>query len=171
MGMLKTYDDFLPEREFKALQDILTGPEFPWSYQQYVTAPSENSVPKLNVFFFTHTFYANNLPRSNYYQILEPLIQKISPLAVCRLKANLNTRTEEIVQYDFHTDYTVRTAPMKTAVFYMNTNNGSTIFESGEKVTSQENRLVVFDSYMKHAGTTCTDQQARVLVNLNFIDW
>ncbi len=169
--MVEIYDDFLPKADFNALRDILVGPQFPWYFQQYVSAPTEESVPDLNVFYFSHTFYGYNIPRSNYYSILEPLIEKINPLALCRVKGNLNTRTEKIVQYDFHTDYVVKTAPVKTAVFYINTNNGATLFENGEKVTSQENRLVVFDSQLRHAGTTCTDQQNRILLNLNFIRW
>lgn len=171
MGEIKIYDNFLPEQEFKTLQGILSGPELPWYYQQYVNAPDENSTPDLNVFYFSHTFYGYNIPKSNYYPILEPLLNKLNPLAILRLKANLNTRTEKIIQYEFHTDYVVKTAPVKTAVFYINTNNGATLFETGEKVTSEENRLVTFDSYMKHAGTTCTDKQARILMNLNYIEW
>ena len=168
---MKIYDNFLPESDFNTLQSILMGPEFPWYYQQYVNAPTENSIPDLNVFYFSHTFYGYNLPKSNYYPILEPLLNHLNPLAILRLKANLNTRTEKVVQYDFHTDYVVKSAPVKTAVFYINTNNGATIFEDGQKATSQENRLVTFDHNMKHAGTTCTDQQSRILLNLNYIEW
>ena len=171
MGEVKIYDNFLPEADFITLQNILTGPEFPWFHQQYIEKPDENSIPDLNRFYFTHLLYGNNSPRSNYFSILDSLVKHISPLALCRVMANLNTKTDKIIQHKFHIDFDVKTAPVKTAVFYINTNNGATVFETGEKVTSQENRLVVFDSYMKHAGTTCTDQQTRILINLNFIEW
>ena len=50
----------------------------------------------------------------------------------------------------------------------MNTNNGWTEFENGDRVDSVENRLVIFDSQMKHAGNTSTDQKIRVLINFNY---
>ena len=58
----------------------------------------------------------------------------------------------------------------KTAIFYVNSNNGYTVFENGLKVDSQENRLVVFNSDLLHAGTTCTDQKIRCVINFNFDD-
>ena len=45
----------------------------------------------------------------------------------------------------------------KTAVFYCNTNNGSTMFGNGKKVESKANRAVVFDGRTPHCGVDCTD--------------
>ena len=82
---------------------------------------------------------------------------------------NCNVRTENIIRHGFHvdvpTDY-----DSKTAILYLNTNNGYTEFENGQRVESVANRLVVFDSALKHTGTTCTDQKRRIVLNLNYID-
>ena len=51
----------------------------------------------------------------------------------------------------------------------MNDNNGYTLFEDGTKVESKENRVVIFDSQMRHAGIPCTDEKRRVVINFNFI--
>ena len=56
----------------------------------------------------------------------------------------------------------------KTSVFYVNTNNGGTIFQNGKKITSTNNRLVEFDSHQKQAADGCTDQKDRVLINFNY---
>ena len=56
----------------------------------------------------------------------------------------------------------------RTGVFYLNTNNGYTYFESGERVDSVENRLLVFPSSKRHAGTTNTDVDYRCVINLNW---
>ena len=56
----------------------------------------------------------------------------------------------------------------KTAIFYINTNNGYTLFEDGTKVESVENRICIFPYYMKHTGTTCTDKNQRVVININY---
>jgi hypothetical protein len=58
---------------------------------------------------------------------------------------------------------------LKTAVFYLNTNNGYTYFENNEKVLSTENTFVEFDSHIMHGGTTCTDQLKRMMINFNYI--
>ena len=50
----------------------------------------------------------------------------------------------------------------------MNTCNGWTEFEKGGKVKSVENRIVIFDSNLKHQGVTCTNEQRRVLINFNY---
>ena len=57
---------------------------------------------------------------------------------------------------------------MTTAIYYLNTNNGFTKFENGDKVNSVANRIVIFDSNLKHTGTSCTDSYARLLINFNY---
>ena len=37
-----------------------------------------------------------------------------------------------------------------------------------KKVESKENRIVIFDSQMKHKGTNTTDKKKRVLLNINY---
>ena len=58
----------------------------------------------------------------------------------------------------------------KTAIYYVNTNNGYTKFEDGTVVNSVENRCVVFDSSLRHTGTTCTDQKTRVVINFCYVE-
>ena len=68
----------------------------------------------------------------------------------------------------WHRDY--ETNKTQTAIFYVNSNNGYTIFkESKEKVESVENRLVVFPTNLEHCGVSCTDNNQRVVINFNFI--
>ena len=40
--------------------------------------------------------------------------------------------------------------------------------EDGTKVESIGNRLVTFDSHIKHSGTSCTDQKYRLVLNMNY---
>ena len=47
----------------------------------------------------------------------------------------------------------------------MNTNNGYTIFEDGTKIECR-NRVVIFDSQLRHAGVP-TDEK-KVVINFNF---
>jgi hypothetical protein len=57
-----------------------------------------------------------------------------------------------------------------TAIFYINSNDGYTIFKKNKKIIkSKENKFIYFKSNSEHAGTTCTDQKVRVVINFNYI--
>ena len=64
-----------------------------------------------------------------------------------------------------HTDFDYECT---TAVFYINSNNGLTVFENGKQNKSIENSLVEFNSLLTHTGTTSTDTKVRCLINLNY---
>ena len=51
----------------------------------------------------------------------------------------------------------------------MNTNNGYTEFEGGQKVESVANRLVTFPSKIEHCGVSQTDEQTRILINFGYL--
>ena len=53
------------------------------------------------------------------------------------------------------------------ALFSVNTNNGYTLFENGEKVVSVENQLVMFDGSIRHCSVAQTDENLRVNININ----
>ena len=82
-----------------------------------------------------------------------------------RVKSNLNPRTHKHIKRNFHTDTRYK---HKTSILYINTNNGWTEFEDGSKVNSVANRMVIFDSLIRHTGVTCTDEKVRVLINFNY---
>ena len=58
-----------------------------------------------------------------------------------------------------------------SAIFFINTNNGKTLFKNIDKeIISKENRIVIFDGRLEHTGTTCTDQRNRILINFNYFN-
>jgi len=167
------YDNFLDKESFNKIYVLLMGDNFPWFYNSSKILIDENLTKNQNIdvfynFQFVHNFYKDYAPRSAHYDLLIPLIEKINPSSLLRIKGNLTTRTKEIVEYGNHRDYEIKNESLKTAVFYINTNNGYTLFENGDKVDSVENRLVIFDTPMLHTGTSCTDEKTRVLLNFNF---
>ena len=56
----------------------------------------------------------------------------------------------------------------ETGVLYMNNCNGYTKFKNGEKVLSEENKYVEFNSNLEHTGSSCTDEKRRVVINFNY---
>ena len=159
-------DNFLEIQSFQNLQNIILGDYFGWFYNELIDYKEDE-----NKFQFTHTFYKENIGvHSNHYGILSNILNKIQPKEIFRIKANLLTKTPEIVVNSFHIDPNDNEIiPYTTAILYMNTNNGYTEFEDGTKVESIENRMVVFPAEMKHRGTSCTDKKVRVVINFNYL--
>lgn len=163
----KIIDNFLPLEDFNNLKEImLATPRIPWVYNPFVTLPD---VGNLYDFQFTHTFYRDGRPTSELIGIMDPILRILNPSALVRIKANLQTRTSEIYTHEYHYDH--EHFDGKIAIFYVNTNNGCTIFGDGTKIESIENRMVIFDGNIFHTGTTCTDQKVRCVINFMFYQW
>jgi hypothetical protein len=163
------HDNFLAESEFVMLQTQMMAGNFPWYYTDTVNGEeySNDVVNKKQDFLFSHLFYNNGFVHSPHMSFLSNLITKINPFSLLRIKANMYPRTSEIVQHGWHVDY--KNVKFKTAIFYINTSNGKTIFKDGLIVDSVQNRLVEFDTDLLHCSTTCTDQKVRCNINLNYV--
>ena len=165
---MKVVDNFLPEEDFKLAQLLIMDYGFPWMWNDSVTKEVGKSDP--SEFQFVHSFYdplsgvATNYPR--WLEIVKPYADRMNAISLMRIKANLNVATTEHITREFHTDFKVKCT---TAIAYINNNNGYTLFEDGTKVESKENRVVIFDSQIRHAGIPCTDEKRRVVINFNFI--
>ena len=54
----------------------------------------------------------------------------------------------------------------KTAILYINTNDGYTRFKKkNKKIKSEENKLIDFNGRLSHTGTSCTDAPYRMVIN------
>jgi hypothetical protein len=154
-------NNFLEEKEFNLIKSTLLGSNFPWYYNDEVVYNDKNN------FQFTHIFFIDHSIVSNMFNLIKPLINKINPISLVRIKANLTTKTDKIVEHGYHVDYNTE-ENMKTAVFYINSNNGYTKFKNGKKIKSEENKIVFFNSKSLHTGSTCTDEKVRIVINLNY---
>jgi len=167
----KIIDNFLSEEQHKFIENTLTNDIlFPW----FITPDksSDNELMQkddLNNYQFTHTFYQNNIINSTYCDNLSLIFDsKLEPLSLLKIKANLTARTEKIIKYGWHVDFSGN--KHKTAIYYVNTNNGKTLFKNGLEINSVGNRLVIFNGDMIHTGTSCTDKRFRCVINLNYIE-
>ncbi len=183
---MKIEDNFLDQDEFKEIQGSFLGKEIPWHYSDTVVYGKDDSgkikgVRKDGNFQFVHMFYTQHAPISPYLEKLNPILEKIRPTAIYRIKANLITSTIEPVKHDFHVDignydnperetiYPEKLKIFTTSIFYLNTNDGFTELEDGTIINSVENRFVTFPANIKHRGTSCTDKNIRMVINFNYI--
>ena len=159
-------DNFLAAEEFEKIQAVMISNIFPWYFGPVIMQPTEYSNIDENYNFqFFHIFYKDCRPSSELFPLISPLIEKINPKRILKIKANLVPRTDKIIEHGFHID--VENAC--TCVFYLNSNNGYTKFNDGAIVNSLENRAVFFDSNIRHTGTTATDISNRMVININYI--
>ena len=167
--MIQVYDDFLDENIFKNIQHEVMFDDIPWFYNNGVLGTHKEN---LRDYQLTHTLFVDQRITSKYFEVFEPLLFKIKPLAIIRIKLNLNSYSGETIhEHGYHSDYEgTRDEIMSTGIFYLNDNNGYTIFEeSKEKVLSKSNRFLEFPTTKKHSGSTSTDTKNRIVLNLNYI--
>ena len=159
---MKIIDSFLEKEEFNRLQNLLFSNNFSWYYDKILEEDEEN-------FQFFHMFYSDYRINSSHFDIILPILKKLNAKALVRIKANLLTKTNKIIEHGYHVDITDKNIDnLKTAVFYCNTNNGHTKFKDGDIVESIENRIAIFDAKSLHAGTSCTNEKVRIVLNFNY---
>lgn len=158
----KVIDNFLEEAQFKQLQEFMMGHFVPWYYQPYVALPKSK-----DGLYFTHLFFSDTQGKCWSMEHLQPLIDAIRPHTLLRAKGNLYPGTKKMFEHDQHVDMPFK---HKGFILSINTNNGYTRLDDGTKIKSVANRGLFFDSSVLHNSSTCTDQQVRVNINLNYME-
>ena len=157
---MKIIDNFLPEEEFKSIQSLMMGGQFNWYYAVGMVIKDDGG------YYMCHMFYQPDMgENSKHINMWNTFMTKIEAKKCVRIKANMTFRTSEPNPTSYHSDY----PDIKTAVFYINTNNGYTEFENGVRVKSVSNRVCIFNSNLNHRGVTHTEgDQQRIVVNFNY---
>jgi hypothetical protein len=171
MGPLKykIIDNFLEESLFKEIQETMFSTKLmPWYYHDHQTKEGKDGS------YFLHLFFKDDLIVSNYFlPFIVPIFKKLEGKYLLEARANLTIKTEITNNSDWHTD---RSFVCYTSIFYINTNNGSTELCMGDpknkdemiKINCKENRMLIFDSQLKHRAVGQTDVDRRVVINFNY---
>jgi hypothetical protein len=162
---IEIYKNFLEEPFFLSLKNLITDQDFPWRFRPKMT-------PTLDVsndnFYFTYSFFNELKINSEYYiPFILPILTKLNCMAPIQIRANLNIQKED-AKSGWHTDYKNKS---KTAILYLNNCNGGTELQLKNKnkfIKSEENKIVIFDSNIKHRGIVQTDTQTRYFLNVNY---
>ena len=156
---INVIENFLKKDDLNNLKNQFLSNTFPWYFQDFKVIKNDGD------FQYTHIFFDYNRINSNYFDLLEPFLSLLNIKSLVRIKLNLTTRENQIKKFKFHTDINF---DCKTAIFYLNTNNGKTVFKNKKEIESVENRMVIFPSNLEHTGTTHTDTKYRLVLNLNY---
>ena len=187
MSDIKIEDDYLPSSELKKIEELfvphplgLITSSIPWEFGMIEDPDLGNKISHDNYHLCHHIYHSSSpttgvdpIVSSSAHVIIPIFFSKLDSIGILRIKSNLLMRTSEIIPHRFHTDYTTnppsnRYDKVTTSIYYINSNDGYTEFEDGTRIESVANRLVTFPQYMKHRGTTCTDQPFRTVINFNY---
>tara|TARA_B100002019_G_scaffold267358_1_gene258371 strand:+ start:1564 stop:2076 length:513 start_codon:yes stop_codon:yes gene_type:complete len=163
-------DNFMPEDFHSSLWEIVSNGRFPWFYGAKTNydpeCPYIEQEECLDDYHFIHHFYDDDRPVSPFHeQLILPLLREMGAISSIRIKANWHPRTETVYENPLHKDYPFE---HKGAVYYINSNDGYTLFEDGTKIESVANRMLFFESFNLHRSTTCTNARGRFNINFNY---
>jgi len=162
-NLFDVIDNFLPQDYFKQLQDlVIYNANFPYFLIKGVVFEEDDD------YQFTHLLVDRGNINSAHYNNFVPIFEKLNAKKIQRAKINLQPRSANIELTRPHKDHD-DVEDIKACVLYLNTNNGFTYFGE-EKVYSVENRVVLFNGNHLHGGSTCTDHNVRVVLNINYFD-
>jgi hypothetical protein len=154
-------DNFLDKTDLLKIKNLVEGSDFPWFY-----FPSMSYTDSKDGSWFGHLLCTPGVV-SNFLDYFNVLFQKmdVTKLLNAKVCCMLFPNTS-----DYHVDKWSKEMNHKTAIFYLNTNNGYTEFETGEKVDSVENRLLIFNCNKIHRGKNQTNKERRLFLNINYYD-
>ena len=188
---MEIIDNFLSKDEAEKIYWHMMGGIFPWFYSKGITTREDGLYQMIHIIYLPSkpTDLLGKKYLSPYRiiktpwnedilvgEVIDPLIGKLPIKHLIRIKANLLTKTHQHRQSDYHTDFEnpvteqSNFGKLKTAIYYVNSNNGYTIFKNGAKVDSVANRMVTFDHDLEHASVTQTDTDSRVVINFNYLE-
>ena len=188
--MIEIVEDFLPINDFRHFaHSAMTAPYYvPCDFSTKESEADgsigcfgEDGPPetKFNELMFQMTILRrvskeNRCIVSDFYYKHFPLIDGIRELLNVKRFYNIRVGCTPVqtTRYleDYHVDqFDYGTEHCKTALLYLNTNNGGTAFKDGNKfVQSKANTLVKFPVNTPHAVVCTTDTKLRYVLNINY---
>jgi len=146
-------NNFLESEIFDPLVTLLNGNKFPW----YLYAN-----------YHYHNVYRRG-ETTEYWPLFEPIINKLPNLKeIIRVKANLYHKTTQPTRLWWHKDM-----PQSHygCLISINTCNGGLALGSEDNyitIPSVANQCVFFDPGKFHSATTCSNNEWRINININW---
>jgi hypothetical protein len=159
--MIKLIDSFVSDIFFDFFKERILNKDFPWYHQNSKVSDNDNEEQ------FTHLFYSKSKKQSDKIELLKPILDQLNVKEILKAKLNLTLKENTIRPFEYHTD--IDYVKCNTAILYINTNNGKTLFKNGKIIESIANRIIIFPSQLEHTGTTHTNCKYRLVLNLNYL--
>ena len=164
MYKLEIKDNFLDNKHLIQVDELIDDPYFAWYLHE------EQVVGENDGCWFSHLIYEFDEPKSVFCDpVIKIFKNYLRYVYLYRITVNLLLKQENPSISAFHTDFGDE-IKITTAIFYLNTNNGYTEFENGDKIDCIRNRLIMFPVNTLHRAVGCTDVNKRIVLNFNFLN-
>ncbi len=158
-------DNFLSKEDHYRMKKDLENRNFQWYFSPKSGHPEEQE-ELYNWQYFHTMYYHQGGYKSRLFPIVQPLITKLKPMILIRVKVNATMYDKKIIEYPIHVDTDIK---CKTGIYIIDTSDGYTYFKDGQRIDSIANRFITFDSHHEHAGTNLTSAKRRIVVNINYM--
>jgi hypothetical protein len=157
---MNIYKNFISKKNSDTIHKEFLSNIFPWYYIPKQCEDIKNNTP-----FLSHTFFQDGQVSSSAMFLIDSIIKKLKIKKLLNVRANLCLRGN--TKCAWHTDKFTDNLKHKTAIYYVNSNNGYTEFEN-KKIKCEKNKIIVFDANKKHRAVGQTDTDTRMVINLNY---
>ena len=154
---MNIYKNFISKKDSNKIYDVFLNNSFPWYYHKNSTKNDSN--------FFSHGFIVEGQINSGFIFLIEPILKKLKCKKIYNIRANLCLKGS--YQCNWHTDNFTNNLTHKTAIYYVNTNNGYTEFKD-KKIKCLKNQIIIFNSKLLHRAKIQTDTITRMVINFNY---
>ena len=172
ISTFRVIDDFLPQKQFEEIQEIIMNDDKCIANQQSIGWNITTTVAHIEeqenwkYFYMTHMVHdGERIDSLLVYKNIIPILKKLKVKALIRIKCNMYPNSETVHEHDEHIDFDFT---HNGAIFYINTCNGYTKLIDGTKIESVANRMLIFDPSIPHCSTTTNDTFARFNINFNY---
>ena len=155
---MNIYKNFIDKNKADQIEKVFLSMDFPWYYSKTQTHYKDSS-------YLFHCFYKQDKINSDFFYLIEPILNKINPKKLYNARANLSLKRPS--KCNWHTDGWEKNKKHNTAIYYVNTNNGYTEFKD-KKIKCLKNQIIIFDSKLLHRAKIQTDTITRMVINLNY---
>tara|TARA_Y100000401_G_scaffold37371_1_gene27997 strand:- start:702 stop:1232 length:531 start_codon:yes stop_codon:yes gene_type:complete len=175
MSHIEVIHNALPEDQYEFVKEVFEDKHCQhgtcW-IQNFGIAERDTEHCNLDHYMFCHTGYVEGYQPTPAFTKVEPYITRLLNVRrYLRFKANFYPRTKTIDKHPWHCDEfrKVTGLDVKTALLSLNTCNGYTAFEDGTKVPSTDNTLILNPTDVRHMGTSTSNANYRINLNINYI--
>tara|TARA_R100001443_G_scaffold96746_1_gene103597 strand:- start:174 stop:662 length:489 start_codon:yes stop_codon:yes gene_type:complete len=136
---IREIKNFLEEDTYNNIKKAIRSNAFPWFYY------NEQSFE--DKYYFQHTFFDWHEKTSPLFDEIFPVLEKLKPNMITEVKAVLFMK--EAVIYHQTPLMRDRSFDCKTAVLFLDSNNGKLIIENGidiVKIKPEDNKMVLFEN-------------------------
>ena len=175
-------DNFLDSDIAENLENTILGSNFQWSCGTSIREDNYSTTVIIDPLYdrqLVNLIYSKHLEnpknrreQENDYKIILPFMKKlnIKTKQLIRVKINATLCKETVMRSGWHTDVLQNEIGQgMTAIYYINTNNGKTLFETGKEIESIKNRIVIFPNNLSHCPQYHTNTPMRGVINFNWL--